>query len=251
MTTTAIYPPAPDAFRRELDAWHLARYGGPVHWTSEWLPLAGHDALWLVADGYLDFFAVGGHGRGVARFLGRLGAGTLVPASAPGPEHVLAGRALPGCAVRRIAVAELLAEPRPVDRALFGSRRADEALVRGVDAGIGPLLSAVDAAPPAGTPTLIPGYRVELRPGDAVRPVHGIVWLRVLSGQVGELGTGATAAVDDAVTSETGAVVAVGTTGDLLADGVLWRYLAAEELRLRYALDRRINGRAPAARRAR
>src|SRR6266511_1881263 len=53
MTTTAIYPPAPDAFRRELDAWHLARYGGPVHWTSEWLPLAGHDALWLVAAGHL------------------------------------------------------------------------------------------------------------------------------------------------------------------------------------------------------
>jgi hypothetical protein len=100
----------------------------------------------------------------------------------------------------------------------------------------------VDNAPPAGTPTLIPGFRVRLRPGDAARPVHGIVWVRVLSGQVGDLSQGAAAAVDDAVTSDTGAEIAVGTTGDLLAEGVLWRYLAGEELRLRYALDRRCRG---------
>src|SRR5947208_2805283 len=80
----------------------------------------------------------------------------------------------------------------------------------------------------------------ELAPGDAARPVHGIVWIRVLSGRVGELGTGAVAAIDDAVWSASGAVLAVGTTADLLAGGSLWRLLAGEELRLRYALDRRL-----------
>jgi len=94
----------------------------------------------------------------------------------------------------------------------------------------------------AGTPTLLPGYQVELRPGDAARPVHGIVWLRVLDGRVGGLGAGAVLATDDTVSSETGAVVGVDTTGDLLRGGVLWPHLAAEELRLRHALGRRIDG---------
>ncbi len=225
------------AFRQELDAWRLSRYGEPVRWTpSGYLSLAGRDGLWLVAEGELDLFA---YGRSRSHFLGRLCAGGLVPASAPGTECVLAARALPGCALRRLPADELIAAPWSV--APPGPEGAEEALARGVDAGLAPLLSAVDGTPLAGTPTLVPGCRVELRPGDAARPVHGIVWLRVLDGRIGEHGPGAVLATDDTVCSDRGAVVDADTTEGLLTSGVLWPHLAAEELRLRHALARRID----------
>src|SRR5256885_11570836 len=132
-----------DGFRRELDGWRLARYGEPVRWTSDCVSLAGRGWVWLVASGELDLFAVGTAGRW--HFLGRLGAGTLVPASAPGPDHLLVGRPLPGCALHRLATGALIAEPWTVDRAGFGPSATEDALVNGVDAGLAPLLSAVDA----------------------------------------------------------------------------------------------------------
>jgi len=232
------------SFRPELDAWRLSGYGVPVDCApvagrhpvgGERRPvsLAGVRTLWLVEDGALDVFAVGAHGLGRWHFLGRLTAGALVPASAPGPEHVLVGRPVPGCALRRIRATELAygAELASGDRA---------AMVRAVEAGLRPLLSNVDIAPVAGTPTLVPGQRTELRPGDAARPERGIVWIRVLRGRVGDLEPGDVTVVDDAIASDPGAWLAVGSTGELLASGSLWRHLAAVELRLRYALGRRI-----------
>ena len=218
-------------FRQELDGWRLSRYGRPVRWSSQCQSLAGPAGLWLVAEGELDLFAYG-HRRWHP--LGRLGPGALVPASVPGPTYVLVARPLAGCVVRRL----VWGAPGSV----APSGEDLDAFARGVDSGLGPLLSAVAGAPVAGTPTLLPGYQVELRPGDAARPVHGIVWLRVLHGRVGGLGAGAVLATDDTVSSETGAVVGVDTTGDLLRSGVLWPHLAAEELRLRHALGRRIDG---------
>ena len=88
----------------------------------------------------------------------------------------------------------------------------------------------------AGTASLVPGYPIELSPGDAARPVTGIVWLRVIDGRIGNFGPGAVLATDDTICSEFGAVVTVDTTAGMLASGVLWPHLAAEEIRLRRLL---------------
>ena len=147
-------------FRQELDGWRLSRYGRPVRWSSQCLSLAGPAGLWLVAEGELDLFAYG-HRRWHP--LGRLGPGALVPASVPGPTYVLVARPLAGCVVRRL----VWGAPGSV----APSGEDLDAFARGVDSGLGPLLSAVAGAPVAGTPTLLPGYQVELRPGDAARLV--------------------------------------------------------------------------------
>jgi hypothetical protein len=205
-------------FRQELDAWRLSRYGERVRRASGYLSLAGRGGLWLVVEGELDLLA---YGKGRWRPLGRLGAGALVPSSAPGPAHVLVARPLPGCTLYHLP---------------FGISEDSAAVARGVDLGLAPLLSAVAGPPVAGTATLVPGYPVELRPGDAARPVTGIVWLRVLEGRIGTFGPGAVLATDDTVSAEFGAVVTVDTTAGMLDSGVLWPHLAAEEIRLRHLL---------------
>jgi hypothetical protein len=205
------------AFRLELDAWRLSHHGEHVRATG-YLSLAGRGDLWLVAEGQLDLLA---YGRGRWRFLGRLGAGALVSSSAPGPAHVLVARPLPGCALYRLPV---------------GITGNTEAVARGIDLGLAPLLSAVAGPPVAGTATLVPGYPVELRPGDAARPVTGIVWVRVLEGRIGKFGPGAVLVTDDTICAEFGAVVTVDTTAGMLDSGVLWPHLAVEEVRLRQLL---------------
>ena len=208
-------------FRQELDAWRLSQYGEPVRRAAGYLSLAGRGGLWLVVEGEMDLLA---YGRRRWRFLGRLGAGALVPSSAGGPAHVLVGQPMAGCVLYRLPLA------------IPGHT---EAVARGVDLGLAPLLSAVAGPPVAGTASLVPGYPIELSPGDAARPVTGIVWLRVIDGRIGNFGPGAVLATDDTICSEFGAVVTVDTTAGMLASGVLWPHLAAEEIRLRHLLGRR------------
>ncbi|NJP47296.1 NHLP bacteriocin export ABC transporter permease/ATPase subunit [Actinacidiphila epipremni] len=170
------------------------------------VPLAGPEALWVVARGAMDLFAVGGDGAGRWHFLGRLAAGTALLGPPRGPHHTLVGRPLPGCGLRRIALRELFAQPGAYP---YPQRSAlEEAFARGVGRGLRLVFEArVDGRPAAGAaaePAQDDGQWVEVAPGS-VR--HG-----------GDVSPEA--------------------AGQLLVDGELWRRMVRQQSRLLVALGR-------------
>jgi NHLM bacteriocin system ABC transporter ATP-binding protein len=90
----------------------LGALGTPVDCSAlRSLPLEGPQVLWLVVAGAMDLFAVDAAGEGSWHFLGRVEAGTLLLGPVDGPPHTLVSRPLQNCAVRRIALRELLPPP--------------------------------------------------------------------------------------------------------------------------------------------
>ncbi|MBK3636194.1 NHLP bacteriocin export ABC transporter permease/ATPase subunit, partial [Streptomyces sp. MBT97] len=71
------------------------------------LDLEGPQALWVVASGALDLFAVDAAQQGHWHHLGRLEAGALLLGPVQGPRHTLVARPLRDCVVHRVGLREL------------------------------------------------------------------------------------------------------------------------------------------------
>ena len=222
----------------------------------------------LVEYGDVDLFAVRlAHGKPVGRWtpLCRVPAGAILLASPGGPRHGLVGRPVPGTVLSYLPVERLTGlsarhavsdkEAGRLVRSLSaaGFAVAVQQLIRGLEAGLMALASAQRTGlPPREFTPLIPGAITHAGPGQAVRSIDGVQWVRVSSGVVtpsevgGRLTAGADVCVterDWLVTADQPAELLARSSADLLAEGSLWSRLITHWLRLMYWIDRRVERR--------
>ncbi|SEO24921.1 NHLM bacteriocin system ABC transporter, ATP-binding protein [Actinacidiphila rubida] len=210
------------------------------------LPLEGPHVVWLVVEGAMDLFAVDAAGQGQWHFLGRLEAGTLLMGPVQGPQYTLVSRPLQGCAVRRIALRELVAPAAPYGmddtyggQAGYGQGWYQDGYGQGYGAGDGnggygdawgygggvPQLSALESAFAQGVGR---GLRVLFEARVDGRPASGggtpdddIQWMPVDPGTV-----------------RYGAEFGADADGQLLIDGGMWQRMVNQQTRLLNALGR-------------
>ena len=224
--------------------------------------------MWIVEGGLVDVFAAapaeGSDERPFGRwhFMCRVGPGTILLGSPPGPRHVLVAKPLPGGRARKIPLGDLrhaqavhwtdsveLARPPSI---VAGQ---NELLAKGLDAGIEAVHNGVrNALPPRTFTPLEPDTGLELLPGGIARSIGGVLWVRVVSGRI-RLGGPAVDRVyqfgDQIAIGQTYWVDAVDgpaslatlTTADLIADGTIWQSLLMHQARFLYAVDRFIEQR--------
>jgi NHLM bacteriocin system ABC transporter ATP-binding protein len=243
-------------------------------------------SVWIVDEGLIDVFAAapahgeaaGGHGGvvppGVSsetdedgrfgrwHFMCRVGAGTILLGSPPGPRHVLVAKPLPGGRARKIGLGELhhaqtvhwTDDPTEFGRPgrVFGE---NQALAAGLEAGIEAMHNGVRTGLPPRTFTpLEPGSGLELSEGTPARSIGGVLWVQVVSGWIRLGGPavdrayqfGDQLAIGDTYwleSSDGTATVFPRTTADLIADGSLWQSLLRHQVRFLYAVDRFIEQR--------
>ncbi|MCQ4211534.1 NHLP bacteriocin export ABC transporter permease/ATPase subunit [Streptomyces longispororuber] len=196
----------------------VAAFGGlgtPVDCTGlRSLPLEGPHVLWLVVDGALDLFAVDAYEQGHWHFLGRLEPGTLLLGPVEGTQHILVGRPLAGCAVRRIALRELPYTPTP-DQGAYGGgydmawSLLEEAFALGVGRGQRVLFEAP-----------LDGRTVDAHDPGLVGD-DDVLWPQLSPGSV-----------------QYGAAFAADAAADLLVDAALWQRMVNQQYRLLSTLDR-------------
>ncbi len=191
------------------------------------LPLEGPYALWLVAEGSLDLFAVDAGNQGRWHFLGRLEPGTLLLGPADGPRHTLVGRPLRGCVMRRVQLRQLA---RPEwDSGYIGpvvepyqdaygnwaypqgqpsNSPLEDAFARGIGRGLRTVFEA--------------GIQGAGDPGDqGYDSDEGILWTRVDPGSL-----------------QYGSLYGQESALDLLIDPALWQRMVDQQTRLLHGLDR-------------
>jgi ATP-binding cassette subfamily C protein len=207
--------------------------------------------LWLVMSGTLELFAVSEE-DGDWQFLGRLGAGTVLLGSVPGPAHGLYGRPGDGCRIGRLKTAELARiqqEEWAADRPSGGCAPEEEAFARGIEHGLDVLLDAirVESSSHRDPAPLAPGGTVTLRAGKTAQSAGGIIWVEVVQGGIHLGGEGSfggchagdfvAAGEQDTIWCQSGAVVRARTSAAMLAEGLLLEELAEYVARVQYAFD--------------
>jgi NHLM bacteriocin system ABC transporter ATP-binding protein len=192
----------------------LGGVGTPVDWIRS-LSLQGPDAVWLVADGAMDLFAVDAVMQGRWHFLGRLEAGSLLLGAAEGPRHSLVGRPLQGCVLRRIQLRELFFQPQyGPEWAYYGANGMltplEDAFAQGVGRSLRLLFEARAGDGAGRTDT-----------GDGDDGDDGILWMSVTPGSL-----------------QYGAAYSQETAQDLFVEPAMWQRLIDQQSRLLFALDR-------------
>ncbi|MEV0778743.1 NHLP bacteriocin export ABC transporter permease/ATPase subunit [Streptomyces sp. NPDC050428] len=204
------------------------------------VPLEGPHVLWLVVGGTLDLFAVDAAEQGHWHFLGRLEAGTLLLGPVEGPRHTLVSRPSQDCALRRIALRELYAQPSAYDATYdTGSHAAytDPHTAPYADPYADPYGTAAHAAPsspPVPTPLehafalgtarglgALFQTPLDTRPStDGAVSDDDVLWMPVSPGSV-----------------QYGASYSADAAGDLLVDGAMWQRMVNQQHRLLSAVD--------------
>ncbi|MGK5534114.1 NHLP bacteriocin export ABC transporter permease/ATPase subunit [Streptomyces sp. URMC 129] len=198
-------PPVPDPVVAALGA-----LGSPVDGAGlRSLALEGPHVMWLVVGGAMDLFAVDAAGTGPWHFLGRLTAGTLLLGPVEGPHHTLIARPLEGCALRRIELYELYAQPGAAQGWLSP---LEDAFARGVGRGLRVLSQASPDGPPGAGAGLVAGADDD------------ILWMPIAPGSVAY-----------------GAGYDPHAPGTLLVDAALWQAMVDQQHRLLSAVDRWID----------
>ncbi|MFC8919663.1 NHLP bacteriocin export ABC transporter permease/ATPase subunit [Streptomyces sp. NPDC057116] len=169
------------------------------------VPLEGPHVLWLVVAGGLDLFAVDAAEDGHWHFLGRLEAGSLLLGPVEGPRHTLVGRPTQDCALRRIALRELYADPYHSYAA--GPTPLEHAVALGTARSLGVLFEAP-----------LDGRPADETAADEQVADDDMLWMPVSPGSV-HYGAAEAAA-------------------DLLVDGALWQRMVNQQYRLLSAVDR-------------
>jgi len=227
-------------------------------------------SVWIVDEGLIDIFAAApasSEGTGEAghtgdrrlgrwHFMCRVGAGTILVGSPPGPRHVLVAKPLPGGRARKIPIGELrhaqevhwtdnpAAQQPP---SLVSGQK--QLLAEGIDVGIEALHKGVRTAlPPRSFTPLERGSALEQPEGSVAMSIGEVLWVQVVSGKP-RLGG---AAVDrnyqfgdqiaigqtDWLEFPAGpAIVCSQKTADLIADGTLWQNMVLHQARFLYAVD--------------
>jgi NHLM bacteriocin system ABC transporter ATP-binding protein len=237
-------------------------------------------SAWIVDEGLVDVFAAApaaagpedqqSGADGVAEdrrfgrwhFICRVGAGTFLVGSPPGPRHVLVAKPLPGGRARRITIKELrhAQEAHWTDDAgterppsvMYGQNRQ---LAAGINAGIEAMQSGVRTILPPRTFTpLESGTGLELPEGSVARSIAGVLWIQVVTGrpQLGGSAVDRSYQFGDQIpVGETDwlefpagpAIIRSRSTADLIADGTLWQSLVLHQARFLYTVDRFIEQR--------
>jgi NHLM bacteriocin system ABC transporter ATP-binding protein len=248
----------------------LADLGEPVDLsTDRMFVLDSPHSVWLVDAGLIDVFAAapsgGEHASPFGRwhFMCRVGPGTILPGSPPGPRHVLVAKPLPGGRARKIPLADLRhaqeahwtgpAGPARPPSTVAGQH---ELLIKGLDAAIEALHKGVrNVLPPRAFTPLEPGCGLELPDGSVARSIGGVLWVQVVAGWVrvggsavdrsyqfgDQIAIGETDWLDSSHAAP--ATVYARTTADLIADGTLWRSLILHQAQFLYTVDRFIEQR--------
>ncbi|MEU5520468.1 NHLP bacteriocin export ABC transporter permease/ATPase subunit [Streptomyces sp. NPDC052079] len=178
------------------------------------LDLEGPQALWLIASGAVDLFAVDARQQGHWHHLGRLEAGSLVLGPVAGPAHTLVARPLRDCVVHRISLRELYqpASTQTWSYDEYGNPQyvppttspLEYALALGVGRSLSVLFQAPMATERAAAPT-----------------DDDVFWMQVPPGSV-----------------QYGSLYGAEAAADLLMDPALWQSMVDQQYRLMTTLDR-------------
>jgi NHLM bacteriocin system ABC transporter ATP-binding protein len=224
-------------------------------------------SVWIVDEGLIDVFAAapasveepgdtGDRRLGRWHFMCRVGAGTILVGSPPGPRHVLVAKPLPGGRARRIPIGELRhaqavhwtdkPAARPSSSRVAGQ---NQLLADGIDAGIEAVHNGVRTAlPPRAFTPLERGSGLEQPEGSVARAIGEVLWVQVVSGKP-RLGGSAVdrnyQSGDQIPIGQTDwlefpagpAIVCSRPTADLIADGTVWQNLVLHQARFLYAVD--------------
>ncbi|WP_042364873.1 NHLP bacteriocin export ABC transporter permease/ATPase subunit [Streptacidiphilus neutrinimicus] len=196
----------------------LGGLGAPVDCTGvRRLPLEGPHVVWLVVAGAMDLFAVDAVFEGHWHFLGRLGAGALLPGPVDGPQHTVVGRPQAGCVLRRIQLRELLFAPQYApDWAYYGAHGMpsplEDAFARGIGRSLRLLFEARAGAGSGGPDVVMDDLGEDMQ------------WLSLPPGSLVH-----------------GGVYSQETAQDLFVDPAAWQQLVDQQSRLLFALDRWID----------
>ncbi|WP_406439783.1 NHLP bacteriocin export ABC transporter permease/ATPase subunit [Streptomyces sp. NBC_01613] len=178
------------------------------------LDLEGPQALWLVAAGTLDLFAVDAVGQGHWHHLGRLEAGSLLLGPVAGPQHTLVARPLRDCVVHRIGLRELYqtADTQTWSYDEYGNPQyvppTTSPLEYALALGVGRSLSILFQAPMA------TDRAAEITDDD-------VFWMQVPPGSV-----------------QYGSLYGAEAAADLLMDPAVWQSMVDQQYRLLTTLDR-------------
>ncbi|MEW1778881.1 NHLP bacteriocin export ABC transporter permease/ATPase subunit [Streptomyces sp. NPDC086777] len=179
------------------------------------LDLEGPQALWLVASGALDLFAVDAEQQGHWHHLGRLEAGALLLGPVAGPQHTLVARPLRECVVHRIGLRELYqpSSTQTWSYDEYGNPQyvppTTSPLEYALALGVGRGLSVLFQAP------MTDGERATAPTDDDV------FWMQVPPGSV-----------------QYGSLYGAEAAADLLMDPALWQSMVDQQYRLLTTLDR-------------
>ncbi|WP_042383626.1 NHLP bacteriocin export ABC transporter permease/ATPase subunit [Streptacidiphilus melanogenes] len=196
----------------------LGGLGTPVDCTGvRRLPLEGPHVVWLVIAGAMDLFAVDALFEGRWHFLGRLGAGALLPGPVDGPRHTVVGRPQAGCVLRRIQLRELMFAPQYApDWAHYGAQGMlsplEDAFARGIGRSLRLFFEARAGGGSAGPDVVMDDLGEDMQ------------WLSLHPGSLVH-----------------GGVYSQETAGDLFVDPAAWQQLVDQQSRLLFALDRWID----------
>ncbi|MDQ0936420.1 NHLP bacteriocin export ABC transporter permease/ATPase subunit [Streptomyces turgidiscabies] len=178
------------------------------------LDLEGPQALWLVAAGALDLFAVDAVEQGQWHHIGRLEAGALLLGPVTGPQHTLVARPVRDCVVHRIGLRELYQSPGTETWSYdeYGNAQyvppatspLEYALALGVGRGLSILFQAPMASERAAAPT-----------------DDDVFWMQVPPGSV-----------------QYGSLYGAEAAADLLMDPGVWQGMVDQQYRLLATLDR-------------
>ncbi|MFJ3419736.1 NHLP bacteriocin export ABC transporter permease/ATPase subunit [Streptomyces sp. NPDC086082] len=193
----------------------LGNLGTPIDCAgSNRLDLEGPQALWLVASGAIDLFAVDAVQQGHWHHLGRLEAGSLLLGPVAGPQHTLVARPLRDCVVHRINLRELYqpAHTQTWSYDEYGnpqyvpptSSPLEYALALGVGRGLSILFQAPMASERAAAPT-----------------DDDVFWMQVPPGSV-----------------QYGSMYGAEAAADLLMDPGVWQGMVDQQYRLLSTLDK-------------
>ncbi|MER7976924.1 NHLP bacteriocin export ABC transporter permease/ATPase subunit [Streptomyces sp. NPDC095817] len=193
----------------------LGGMGAPVDCAGlNRLDLEGPQVLWLVAAGAMDLFAVDAAQQGHWHHLGRLEAGSLLLGPVAGPQHILVGRPLRDCVVRRIALRELYqqADTATWSYDAYGNAQyvppTESPLEYALALGVGRSLSILFQAPMA-------------TENAAALTDDDVFWMRVPPGSV-----------------QYGSLYGAEAAADLLMDPAVWQGMVDQQYRLLSTLDR-------------
>ncbi|MEU5074604.1 NHLP bacteriocin export ABC transporter permease/ATPase subunit [Streptomyces asoensis] len=190
------------------------------------LDLEGPQALWVVASGALDLFAVDAAQQGHWHHLGRLEAGALLLGPVQGPRHTLVARPLRDCVVHRVGLRELYqpASTETWSYDAYGNPQyvppASSPLEYALALGVGRGLSVLFQAPMAGESAAGDGAG-PVRAGAGAQGDDDVFWMQVPPGSV-----------------QYGALYGAEAAADLLMDPAVWQSMVDQQYRLLTALDR-------------
>jgi NHLM bacteriocin system ABC transporter ATP-binding protein len=245
---------------------YLTARGTPLDDAGAVLFVSRPGELILVHRGALDLFAAQiRDGRPVGRWtpLCRIPAGAVLALGAPaGPQHQVIGRPVNGSLLSTVPLAQLQQLSRraanrdgwvPPDgdsAAPVDCLQAAAECVRGIDDGLAAMERALRRDLPPREFTALEVAEIDVRKGQVLRSVDGVLWVDVLSGSVRGAGAGTAsgyAAGDrvcltelDHLSVREPARLRVRRTGALLSSGELAGALLLHALRLGHALDRAV-----------